>query len=93
MASSSVALRHECRRLEGSCNSWVKSNGSIVVLLEPLVSILTALLDPLFELLANSGVDDVADVRPGHLSNFPQNRQRIHHLCEAQPVVENEVQL
>ena len=93
MASSSVALGNEGRRLEGSCDPRVKSNSSIVVLLEPFVSISTPLGYPLFERLADSSVDDVTDVRSGHLPNLSQNRQRIDDVSVSKPKVKNEVEL
>ena len=44
-----------------------------VLLLEELIPLLAVLSHPLLEGLADEGVDDVADVAPGHLADLPDD--------------------
>ena len=92
MASRAVGLGNKGGRLEGRCDPRIEGDGRVVVLREPIISFLAALLDPFSEGLADSGVDHVADVGPGHLADLPEHGERVHDVRIAQPEVEDVVQ-
>ena len=93
MASRAVGLGDEGGRPKGRCDPRIEGDGRVVVLCEPSVSILAALLDPFLEGLANSGVDHVANVGSRHLADLPQHGERVHDVRVAQAEVEDEVKL
>ena len=91
MTSRAVGLGDEGGRPKGRCDPRIEGDGRVVVLREPIVSILAALLDPLLEGLANSGVDHVADVGPGHLTDLSEHGERVHDVCVGEPEVQDVV--
>ena len=89
MTSRAVGLGDEGGRLEGRCDPRIEGDGRVVVLREPIISFLAALLDPFSEVLADSGVDYVADVGPGHLADLSEHGKRVHDVRIAKPEVED----
>ena len=93
MASRAVGLGDEGGRPKCRCDPRIEGDCRVVVLREPIVSILATLLDPFLEGLADSGVDYVADVGPRHLTDLPEHWERVHDVRVGEPEVEDEVQL
>ena len=92
MASRAVGLGDEGGSPKGRCDPRIEGDGRVVVLREPIVSILAALLDPFLEGLANSGVDHVANVGSRHLADLPQHGEAVHYDLVGEPEVQDEVQ-
>ena len=63
-----------------------------LLLRELFVASKALLVDPLLEGLADEGVDDVADVRPGHLPDLPHDRKGSLDSRIGEAEVEDEVQ-
>ena len=93
MATRAFGLGDESGCLEGRCDPRIEGDGRVVVLREPLVSILAALLDPFLEGLADSGVDHVADVGPRHLTDLSEHGERVHDVRVGEPEVEDVINL
>ena len=63
-----------------------------LLLRELFVASKALLVDPLLEGLADEGVDDVADVRPGHLPDLPHDGEGSLDSRIGEAEVEDEVQ-
>ena len=63
-----------------------------VLLLEELIPLLAVLGDPLLEGLADEGVDDVADVAPGHLADLPDDGKGVDDGAAGEAEVQDEVE-
>ena len=56
-------------------------------LLEPVVAVLAALEDPVLEWTANEGVDNVADVISGHLTDLSDYGESVDDVLVAEAEV------
>ena len=63
-----------------------------VLLLEELIPLLAVLSHPLLEGLADEGVDDVADVAPGHLADLPDDGKGVDDGAAGEAEVQDEVE-
>ena len=64
-------------------NHWVENYAVILGLLDPLISVSAPLEYPLFEGHSNEGVDDVANIGSRHLTDLPDNWERLDDGFEA----------
>ena len=60
-------------------------------LLEPVVAVLAALKDPVLEWTANEGVDNVADVISGHLTDLSDYGESVDDVLVAEAEVKDGV--
>ena len=78
--------------MECLIGAFIEFDSGVVNGFKPLVSFFDALHHPLFEFISDEGVDDVADVRPGHLPDLPHDRKGSLDSRIGEAEVEDEVQ-
>ena len=66
---------------ENGFNRWIHHDANLSFILNPAISCVDLLSDPVLELLADNGPDNVGDVRPRQLEDlFSLTGQRSHCL-------------